>query len=895
MAIGAGARSFAVRKKADELRAAVIWRRKTSNRNRIHMATFTTPEKFKEHKDYVVLLKKALLLVKPEAQKKFVYYKQYPFGKKTFPLVLVDFDLGCRTAIKQAGHAETDEGTVSLTKLDELNFEPVKGNLKRIRLKKYFADIHGIKPVFVPHGETDDEDGMPQQVPVTVQQQPLSSSQPSKPTTDTRPPISTTMARKLDFEQQQFDLKNIAKHLQDLKPAFDKHLPTAKNKADLQNHWKATMTALSAKDAKAAKEAYDKLYAALALSMPPLPQTPPKSSAPQGVAPGKKDALQKQLAALDEGYRQGLKAVNFPTDDLHKAHDRVETALKSDKLDDAEKALGDLRFELKRLTSQGAKVKRLADANKKLTEDLRAAKDALAPKAGTAAAIEKQKLDPGDEFKAFIAAMKAAEKTASDANLKKVRDCAQAYVDHFEAKHANDKKRSQDPKNLEKLRLSKEWIAKVDALQALAKAEAAKGTKLDEKGIEEAQKEFGMAMISAGMGKINDTGGQSDSYKIKDTSGKNAFIFKPQKGEAPLPGMPQGAGMAREAIQSKISDEMRDLLGLDVGVAKTSIVNVNSDMFGEGNGSKDSDQVGALQEFLDSDGDAKSKLQKGDRDWINNVDRKSLESMAVLDIIMLNGDRKGDNMLIKKQTDGTTKLMPIDAGAGLPSKKTFEETSFQGFFSPCSGDESDAFGNMYNLTPAAHQPFSAETLDAIARLEPDKMRARLTAHKQQMEKDFPTTKGTIDDSTLDLSELSMRLLKRAAPLCSIVEVNYIIATKLAGLAKLKTVTDTQIDAAVQDARKAYVFMDAAASKQVEARKLITEVDPPRGAFVKKHDQGNPQRDKVDQLWQDSLTLFQQGLGFMKEWEKIADATPVRDCFDPAIAKMTEIKTIVTAG
>ncbi|HZR16131.1 MAG TPA: hypothetical protein VFE51_02285 [Verrucomicrobiae bacterium] len=127
------------------------------------MPTFSSPDIFKEHKQYVPLLKKALLGVKADSPKKFVYFKQYPFGQKKLPLVLVDFDPACLAALAKAGQKPTDEGLVSLTSQDELNFEPKKGSLKRAALKKYFTTMGGgIKPVFVPPGETDDESEAPE-------------------------------------------------------------------------------------------------------------------------------------------------------------------------------------------------------------------------------------------------------------------------------------------------------------------------------------------------------------------------------------------------------------------------------------------------------------------------------------------------------------------------------------------------------------------------------------------------------------------------------------------------------------------------------------------------------------------------------------------------------------
>lgn len=122
------------------------------------MATFENTEDFKKkHEDYIRLLKKALPKVTAEG-KPFLYYKEYKFGPKKFPLVLVDFGLGCKTMLAAEGLKPTDEGKVKLTEKDELNFEPTKGQLKRIKIRKYFAKMNaGLKEVFVPEGEVDDE------------------------------------------------------------------------------------------------------------------------------------------------------------------------------------------------------------------------------------------------------------------------------------------------------------------------------------------------------------------------------------------------------------------------------------------------------------------------------------------------------------------------------------------------------------------------------------------------------------------------------------------------------------------------------------------------------------------------------------------------------------------
>jgi len=135
------------------------------------MPIFSSLDHFKEHKDYIPLLKKALLGVKPDAQKKFLFYKQFPFGAKKLPLVLVDFDANCQNALNKAGHKPSAEGTVALTTKDELNFEPKKGDLKRAGIQKYFSTMgSGIKPVYVPAGETDDEVSIDGGKPTPAQQ-----------------------------------------------------------------------------------------------------------------------------------------------------------------------------------------------------------------------------------------------------------------------------------------------------------------------------------------------------------------------------------------------------------------------------------------------------------------------------------------------------------------------------------------------------------------------------------------------------------------------------------------------------------------------------------------------------------------------------------------------------
>ncbi|MFO1513172.1 MAG: hypothetical protein U1F83_09720 [Verrucomicrobiota bacterium] len=199
------------------------------------MAIFSNPDTFKEHKQYIVLLKKALLLVKPGAEKKFLYFKQYaPFGGKKPALVLVDFDPGCFAALSKAGHKPTAEGLVSLTEQDELNFVATKNSLSRASLKKYFLTMGpGIKAVHVPPGEIEEDEGEVEGRELLTSVAPIPPTDgPSPPPSDhplprvsestgaaEEPRRDRRMDRKLEHEEKEFQRRQLLARIEDLSAA----------------------------------------------------------------------------------------------------------------------------------------------------------------------------------------------------------------------------------------------------------------------------------------------------------------------------------------------------------------------------------------------------------------------------------------------------------------------------------------------------------------------------------------------------------------------------------------------------------------------------------------------------------------------------------------------------
>ena len=258
------------------------------------MPIFASPDDFQEHKKYVLLLKKALQVVKPGVEKKFLYFKQYPFGAKKLQLVLVDFDLNCATILAKTGHKPTAEGTVTLTETDELNFEVKKGSLKRIRLKKYFVTMGGgIKAVFVPPGEVDDEGEGEGSVVVEGQLPPPTAEPPPPPPDQPNeqapvPPINKQMEKKLEFEENEFKRRQLTARIEELQKKVFPNSVQALKKQVLE---KASALGVENKFAEA-NQLLDQLAAKVVpppnYPAPKPPIKPPSSEAPKPPAPSPK-------------------------------------------------------------------------------------------------------------------------------------------------------------------------------------------------------------------------------------------------------------------------------------------------------------------------------------------------------------------------------------------------------------------------------------------------------------------------------------------------------------------------------------------------------------------------------------------------------------------------------
>jgi hypothetical protein len=259
------------------------------------MAIFNSLDDFKDHKQYVALLKRALLGVKPESRKNFLYFKKYPFGPKKLPLVLVDIAPALRSTLLKTPPKPAGEGFVSLTPQDELNFESEKSDFKRIRIKRYFSTLSGgIKDVYVPAGEVDDE--TPSESDLSAEEQVSSPTEapPAQPAAAQPPPApaaSRQAEQQAEFEAEKLKLNQRIEELR--VKAFSPELAAKKNEA-------LTMAAalVNKGDFANATKLLDQLVARAA-APPAPPPSKPVAQAPKPQAPVAPPAAPKLSAYMN--------------------------------------------------------------------------------------------------------------------------------------------------------------------------------------------------------------------------------------------------------------------------------------------------------------------------------------------------------------------------------------------------------------------------------------------------------------------------------------------------------------------------------------------------------------------------------------------------------------------
>ncbi len=619
-------------------------------------------------------------------------------------------------------------------------------------------------------------------------------------------------------------------------------------------------------------------------------------------------AGQKPLARDVTALRKNITQLGRRVDPAVTEGGRTETAY-----------LGLIDVVNKRLTQLGptapvAETTRLVGALAALPQA--PGKDALFPRDGASTA--KTGLDKGGDrrggalFAAVIKAWAAVEKKADESTLAALEKAAAQCVSFYESSKAPP-----NPVDTGRADKSRDALARVRKLR-LANARAAlPPPPWSEEQATEARRIEAVTLLDGGaQAKPPSAKGESDSFFLKDGSGKNAFIFKPKQGENVKEGGREGEGVAREVLSSKFNDQMKEMIGIDFGVCPTGLARLDSDSFAQGEKSQAKSRMGALQQTAPNDGNL-TTLCGGDTEASKQIPVEDVQKIALLDFLTLQGDRNPDNILVRRE-GGTTRLTPIDGGFAFPDTKTFAVFG-PGMGAEVKGGKTGQIQPGQNglmQLPQSDQKFTPEILRAIERIDPAAMVKGMKQANAEMVQDAPELDGMVGDENLENMRRAAAFLKKAAPEFTVSE----LAEAYAGdMKKILALPAKQVDEAIGKlletmAARRNFKKDVAEAEQtyndlggdVELKKLGWELLDPRLRIdwqrkieiLQRHIQAPEQPwtnpEKVESTPEQQRAQVYETLGGDRELAKVmkrpdAQYKPVVNATSPLLAKLIRLK------
>ncbi|XVF22374.1 hypothetical protein REPUB_Repub12eG0167000 [Reevesia pubescens] len=228
--------------------------------------------------------------------------------------------------------------------------------------------------------------------------------------------------------------------------------------------------------------------------------------------------------------------------------------------------------------------------------------------------------------------------------------------------------------------------------------------------------------LDSGRIPIRSTEGTGGAYFMQDSSGqKFVAVFKPIDEEPlavnnprKLPVSPDGEGLKKgtrvgegafREVAAYILDhpknERRTLYGDEKGFAGVPPTAMIKSLHSGFNNPDDlaTVKIGSLQMFVENSGSCED-MGPG------SFPVEQVHKISVLDIRLANADRHAGNILLSKDEDGQTVLIPIDHGYCFP--ESFEDCTFDWLY-----------------WPQARQPYSRETIDYIKSLDAEEDIAHL--------------------------------------------------------------------------------------------------------------------------------------------------------------------------
>lgn len=241
--------------------------------------------------------------------------------------------------------------------------------------------------------------------------------------------------------------------------------------------------------------------------------------------------------------------------------------------------------------------------------------------------------------------------------------------------------------------------------------------------------------LDSGNGPIRSSEGTGGAYLMQDATGnKNVSVFKPideepmaannprglplsENGEGLKKGTSVGEGAFRE-VAAYVLDHpkagRRSFSGEDSGFAGVPPT-VMAKCLHTGFNHRDSlnFKIGSLQMFMENHGSCEDMGP-------SSFPVEEVHKISVFDIRMANADRHAGNILLGKDKDGKTVLIPIDHGYCLP--KSFEDCTFDWLY-----------------WPQARKPYSPDTVEYIKSLDAEEDIALLKFHGWDLPQDCART------------------------------------------------------------------------------------------------------------------------------------------------------------
>ena len=374
----------------------------------------------------------------------------------------------------------------------------------------------------------------------------------------------------------------------------------------------------------------------------------------------------------------------------------------------------------------------------------------------------------GPLFKPVLKALAEVEKSPVEPGLTTLEDAAKAYLADYDRREkegqASGKAFKPDKITTAKADACRDAIEKVrklrvtrDIQDGLANLPKNPRTPDEEKAVNRLKAK--MLVESGGSKQLDATeSGASESFFLTDpTTNKKAFIFKPSDGEFDAGyGWQKGGGAPREVALSAVNDVLKNSLGIDCGVSSTTLVSVDSPDVATDRNGKNSKRTGAIQNFVQSDPALSAKLDRNkqgyDAAFINQIPPEEIEKVALLDFATLQMDRQASNLLVQPDQNGQNRLIPIDAGNAMPSRKAFE-ASRRMFTNNAvlGGDE-------------GKKKFSPEALAKIDDMDPDAVTGAMRKANADKAKVDPNASTAVADETIEMTRRSILFLKQAAKL-----------------------------------------------------------------------------------------------------------------------------------